>query len=184
MSASWRPTLSRGREEQQRPRSPKVRAQFGHKIGFSSLVSHSSECCNYLIYWRRAGDSNSHAPCDAVDFKSTALPVEASPPYPYDSDLRYTFPRSVPCRVRCGILTGYIYIRTDGCNHALDSGALAPYTPNLHHTAAARRCEAERRRHRSSQIPFEKAIARGGRTRGSAGSVVTNRVIVHPGPMV
>jgi hypothetical protein len=32
--------------------------------------------------WRRAGDSNSHGPCGPVDFKSTALPVEASPPGP------------------------------------------------------------------------------------------------------
>ena len=31
-------------------------------------------------WWRRAGDSNSHVPCGTVDFKSTALPVEASPP--------------------------------------------------------------------------------------------------------
>src|SRR4029077_5994174 len=33
-----------------------------------------------LVLWRRAGDSNSHGPCGPVDFKSTALPVEASPP--------------------------------------------------------------------------------------------------------
>ena len=26
-----------------------------------------------LIYWWRAGDSNSHAPCGAVDFKSTSV---------------------------------------------------------------------------------------------------------------
>src|ERR1043166_2938391 len=31
--------------------------------------------------WRRARDSNPQGPRGPVDFKSTALPVEASPPY-------------------------------------------------------------------------------------------------------
>ena len=31
--------------------------------------------------WRRAGDSNPDTGYPVVDFKSTALPVEASPPF-------------------------------------------------------------------------------------------------------
>ena len=37
---------------------------------------------NPLILWRRARDSNPQGACAPVDFKSTALPVEASPPGP------------------------------------------------------------------------------------------------------
>jgi hypothetical protein len=49
--------------------------------------------CQYLR-WRRARDSNPQGACAPVDFKSTALPVEASPPSPrktntYDTPARF-----------------------------------------------------------------------------------------------
>ena len=40
--------------------------------------------------WRRARDSNPQGPRGPVDFKSTALPVEASPPCSENSTSRYT----------------------------------------------------------------------------------------------
>src|SRR5881628_32176 len=40
--------------------------------------------------WRRARDSNPQRACAQADFKSAALPVEASPPCRDDSYLRYT----------------------------------------------------------------------------------------------
>src|SRR5438874_9948344 len=49
--------------------------------------------------WRRARDSNPHGPCGPVDFKSTALPVEASPPftaYPFVVSLSYEWARALP----------------------------------------------------------------------------------------
>jgi hypothetical protein len=49
-------------------------------FGFLTSGARRDQREKYLIWWRRAGDSNSHGPCGPVDFKSTALPVEASPP--------------------------------------------------------------------------------------------------------
>lgn len=51
-------------------------AQFPHTAASSPCAS-LTKCA---IEWRRAQDSNLQRPCGPVDFKSTALPVEASPP--------------------------------------------------------------------------------------------------------
>jgi IstB-like ATP binding protein len=53
--------------------------------------------------WRRARDSNPQGACAPVDFKSTALPVEASPPSPTATRLYCTSPLAAgaPCDAMC-----------------------------------------------------------------------------------
>jgi hypothetical protein len=56
--------------------------------------------------WRRAGDSNPDTGYPVVDFKSTALPVEASPPCSEEQLLTI---HQVPARAmnpRRGLVTG------------------------------------------------------------------------------
>src|SRR5204862_116481 len=56
--------------------------------------------------WRRAGDSNSETPCGVVDFKSTALPVEASPPGPARQELTIHHQAIRTMSPPCKLVTG------------------------------------------------------------------------------
>ena len=59
-----------------------------------------------LEKWRRARDSNPQGPRGPVDFKSTALPVEASPPCPEERLLTIHHVLAWAANTRLGLVTG------------------------------------------------------------------------------
>src|SRR5258705_11575080 len=60
-----------------------------------------SEFAHVIEKWRRAGDSNPDTGYPVVDFKSTALPVEASPPCPEEQLLTIQHPNGKRGRAAC-----------------------------------------------------------------------------------
>src|SRR5215831_2822540 len=62
--------------------NPARRGKFGVSGGVQTETHPRAKPRNFLKEWRRARDSNPQGPRGPVDFKSTALPVEASPPCP------------------------------------------------------------------------------------------------------
>ena len=83
----WRPSRRCGGDRLSRQhRRERLRCVLERRTG--SRFAPRAHCLNE---WRRARDSNPQGPCGPADFKSAALPVEASPPL--RATRRLTIPR-------------------------------------------------------------------------------------------
>ena len=86
----------------------------------------------YLNLWRRARDSNPQGPRGPVDFKSTALPVEASPPYPRTTVAYYRSSRAssassqAPTALRCRLTSASTSVGTESARSRQYVPTVAP----------------------------------------------------------
>ena len=127
---------------------PRERGKFGESGGLFGQLRRARPAANLVIYWRRARDSNPQGACAPVDFKSTALPVEASPPWQQNRQLRYT---SATVSVRC---TAESKLRPSCCaaeSVAADAAGCV-VLPGTSRSTAAARCPDERCEYRATIV--------------------------------